>query len=247
VGDISGATADGNEMEGYIDDIAIFNETLSSTEISELYTQGNSGYQTMPKTQVIIDFDLPQKDAPHPYTISNIHAILDNGNYNYGRRGHDSSDYAYYFDGNTNTRIEIKQVPESKEFSASVRIRPNIQKTYQTIISKGTGRYIYTDANDSTVKINHRGDLYTIQDSTQSSSWIQIGVTVNKEGIMNTYVNGELTYTYKVATENIPGDIMLGDSIDNDGNERIGEIDEIAFLSEAISEDEMRNIFDKDI
>lgn len=245
MGDISGATADGNEMEGYIDDIAIFNEALSSTEISELYTQGNSGYQTMPKTQVIIDFDLPQRDAPHLYTISNEHSTLDKGQYSYGRQG--ELDYAYYFEGDTKTRIEIRQVPESKEFSASVRILPNIQKTYQTIISKGTGRYMYTDANDWTVKINYRGDTYKIQDTINNGSWTRIGVTVNKEGIMNTYEDGKLKNTYNVQAENIPGDIMLGDRIDNDGNERIGEIDEVAFLSEAISENKMKEIFNKDI
>jgi hypothetical protein len=142
----------------------------------------------MPQAQVIMDFDPPVVTNPHLYNISNHNnnTVLLDRTTNYGRRG--TQDYSYYFDGGTNTRIDIRDVPERKTFSLSLWIYPEIQRTYQTIISKGTGRKIYTNNDDGNIKINYFGTDYIIG-PIRNASWSQIGISLNDEGMLKTYSN----------------------------------------------------------
>lgn len=71
------ANNDTDEMEGYIDDLAIFSHPLSRTDVDDLYTNGTSGYETIPETQVVMNFDMPPATNPHFYNISNNNAVFD--------------------------------------------------------------------------------------------------------------------------------------------------------------------------
>ena len=154
----------------------------------------------MPGAQVMMNFDPPQTTNPHLYTISSNNAIVDGQGFSFGYGREGQQDAGYYFDGNRDTRIDIKTIPDWKGFSVSLWTYPNISKTYQTIMSKGDGRRIYTDTNDGKTKINYFGNDYIIGNYTEKNR-DQIGVTLDNEGILTTYLDGIPTNSYAVSPE----------------------------------------------
>lgn len=100
-------------------------------------------------------------------------------------------------------------MPDQKAFSLSLWINPSINKTYQTIISQGTGRRIYTDSNNWDIRFNYFGNDYIIYNGIDNGSWSNIGITLNDEGVLTTYFHGTKQNTYTLPLTTAQGDIML--------------------------------------
>ncbi|MEI7478585.1 MAG: hypothetical protein WCJ81_09250 [bacterium] len=108
----------------------------------------------------------------------------------------------------------LQDLPQSDNFSIDSRVNINVDsKNIQYIISKGTGRYLYTDAGNAQLKLNYEGTEYIIdtvghyfQNNTRNNIALMIDKANNR---VQVYVNNDLADTINTSIQDIPGDIMF--------------------------------------
>jgi hypothetical protein len=90
-----------------------------------------------------------------PYTIINEQAKLRRGAGIYGN--------GYFLDGEKNTRLQIQNIPQKNDLSIGfwVNMDTTLRDT-QYLISKGTGRSLYTNNSQGKLFFNAQGSDYEI-------------------------------------------------------------------------------------
>ncbi len=195
-------------FDGYIDEVRIYNRILTTSEITELYTQGNRVVSNGVMTKgLIAHYSLAQEDLASASVINDLTPNNRDGTITAGTGGFTTdqkgqANKAYNFDG-ANTTIPTtltSNTPFTNGFTVSAWIKPNsIGETNGRVIDKSSsgdgvnGFSIWMSGsfpNTLALRTNVGSVGYALTGSTPYGVWQHMLVTVASNAVVTWYING---------------------------------------------------------
>lgn len=168
----SGAT--NSYFTGKLDDIKLFTRTLSSSEVSDIYSNSISQ-----PTDVYLEWDFTNKDL--------IHVVDDE--YVTDRNSNPNS--AYNFDSTelTNVRLDLTNVISTTTISISLWYKYlDDGESYNVLLTSNTGNYNHLLIDNSTSYIGHKNSSDYFSTTPLSNDWQHICLVKNGNNV-KIYVN----------------------------------------------------------